>query len=340
LYRISGKRGLILGDLHFDDQFQGRHVSYWENVIETIQRIQKVMDDEKPDFVILAGDLIGVRRGVSTIKDRNALLFVAEFLRSLPNPIVIKGNHDYNEVSDYDFLSKLGVFKSTKQIGGVVEFSHPSASKPCYIHCVDYGQENEKIEIVSSAYNIGVMHNEFYVAGKEQQVHSQGAIELTSKANFFGLDMILSGHIHMPTRGMIDFSFQNNFDSAFVNLGCPTRPSHGELYDQVWYIVIEYEPIDGTETWDLGFRQEPLMLRPYTEVFRPDSDYLDELTDPERVDEFTGIQRGKLEEILGNMVTTNMGSDDFFRQIDVINLVSDEVKDLAKSYLRKAMNHQ
>lgn len=321
--------------MHFDDMFQGRHIDYWENVMEVVSRVQDIMLDEKPDFVIIAGDLVGVRRGQATLKNRNALLYLAQFLKSLPNCIVLKGNHDYAEVSDYEFLSELGVFRSTKQIRGVIEFTNPESNIPCYIHCVDYGQENDHIEIYKDAYNIGVMHNEFYVAGKEQQFNSQGAIELSSKKNFFGLDMILSGHIHTPTQGMINFKFQDNYDSGFINLGCPTRPSHGELYNQVWYVVLEYDKLEGRNETDLGFRQEAFNLRPHEEVFRPD-EFLEDHEDD--IDDFTGIQKGKLEEILGNMVTTNMGSDDFFKQIDAITLVSDDAKDTAKRYLRKAMN--
>lgn len=337
LFKISGKRGLVFGDIHYDDGFVGRHHNYWENLIDVTNRIQNVIEEEKPDFVVFVGDLIGVRRGVSTLKDRNALLFVAKFLQSITNCIVVKGNHDYSETSDYEFLSSLGIFKSSRQIGNTIEFTNPHASTPCYIHCVDYGQENEALQIKEGAHNIGIMHNEFYVKGKEQQMYSQSAIELSSKRNFFGLDIILSGHIHTPTNGMIDFNFQDGFDSAFANIGCPSRPSYGELYNHVWYIALEYTSDGDSKDWELGFRQEVLHLKPYEEIFRPDEDYLESRED-EDIDEFTGLQKEKLEDILSTMVTTNMGSDDFFSQVDSITVASDEAKGLAKSYLKRALN--
>ena len=338
MLKISGQKVLFFGDLHYDDGFQGRHHNYWVNLIDVTERIENVVEFEKPDMVVLAGDLFGVRRGVSTLKDRNALLFVANFLKSLPNCIIVKGNHDYAEASDYEFLSSLGVFRSTKQIRNVIQFTNPNADKPCFIHLVDYGQENEKLDIVEDSYNVGVMHNEFFVKGKEQQYHSQSAIELSSKRNFFGLDLIFSGHIHTPSQGVIDFNFQDGYDSGFINLGCPSRPGHGELYDHVWYTALEYEPVEGTNEWSFGFRQEVLNLKPYVEIFRPSEDYLEGDEEDVDVDDFTGLQKQKLEEILSTMVTTNMGNDDFFSQVDAITLVSDDVKEVAKSYLRKAMN--
>lgn len=335
MLRISGERGLFFGDIHADDRFKGRHLNYWENVIDVTERILDIVNREKPDFVVLVGDLFGVRRGVATLKDRNALLYMAKFLQSLPNCVVLKGNHDYAEESDYEFLSNLGVFYSTKQIDGKIEFTHPKSEQPCLIHCVDYGSEYNALSIDKDASNIGAMHNEFYVTGKEQQIHSEGAIELSSRPNFFGLDLIFSGHIHQPTAGMIDFQFQDGFDSAFINLGCPSRPSHAELYDEVWYTAVEFIPNeDNTERY-VGFRQEIMKLRPYTEVFDQDADYIEDFEDESLEERF---KKEKLEEILGSMVTTNMGSDDFLQQVDALTFVDDEVKGIAKKYLNMALN--
>ncbi|MGF2715648.1 metallophosphoesterase [Bacillus cereus] len=337
--RISGMKAIVFGDPHADEEFQGRHINYWENFMEVSDRISKVVEIEKPDIVFIAGDLVGVRRGKSAIKDKNALLYLAKWLKSLPNVVVLRGNHDYNEISDYEFLSELRVFTSSKQTENMVEFTHPNAEVPCFFHLVDYGQENEKIEIQANAYNIGIMHNEFFVAGQEQQFHGEGAIELTSKKNFFGLDMVVSGHIHTPTNGMINFSFQDGFESAFANLGCPTRPGHGELYDQVWYMVWEYQQTEGSNVTDMRFRQEPFALKPYTEIFRPNDDFIEGVQDKELIDDYTGIQKGKLEEILSSLATSNMGNEDFFKQIDNLQVVATpESREVAKQYLEMALN--
>ena len=336
MLQITGLKVVAIGDLHFDDVYQGRHISYWENVIDVTERIRAIIATEKPDVVLYVGDLIGVRRGVATLRDRNALLYLIQFLKEHPNVVILKGNHDYGEVSDYEFLAQIGVFKSSKQINNVIELTHPRAIKPVYIHCIDYGQEYEPIQIREDAYNIGAVHNEFYVNGKEFAINSKGAIELSSMKNFFGLDLIASGHIHEPS-ALIDFNFQDGFDSAFVNLGCPTRPKHNEMYNHTWYLVLEFQPTEGTESYDLGMRLEALNLKAYHEVFRPKEDFLEEQED-EDLDEFSGIQKGRLAEILGSLVTTNMGSDDFFAQIDSIPIASPQSKDMAKQYLRKAMN--
>ena len=335
MLKVIGKKIVKIGDLHYDDVYQGRHVSYWENVMDVTERIRAVIATEKPDLVIYMGDLIGVRRGVATLRDRNALLYLIKFLKEHPNVVVLKGNHDYGEVSDYEFLAEIGAFKSSRQINNIVELSHPNASKPVYVHCIDYGQEYEPITIQENGYNVGAVHNEFYVQGKEFAITSKGAIELTTMKNFFGLDLIASGHIHEPS-ALIDFNFQDGFDSAFVNLGCPTRPKHNEMYDHTWYLVLEFQEAE-EGVLDLGFRLEALTLKPYNQVFRPKEDFLEELEEDD-MDDFTGVQKGKLAEILGSLVTTNMGSDDFFSQIDNILVASPESKDMAKQYLRKAMN--
>ncbi|MEC2463567.1 metallophosphoesterase [Bacillus cereus] len=339
MLRISGQKLMVFGDPHADEKFQGRHINYWENFMEVADRISAIVHQEKPDIVVIAGDLVGVRRGVSTLQDKNALLFLAKWLLSLPNAVVLRGNHDYNETSDYEFLSELGVFKASKQIENMIEFTHPEAETPCFVHLVDYGQENELLDIQSNAYNIGIMHNEFYVKGKEQQFHGETAIELTTKKNFYGLDMIMSGHIHTPTQGdMIDFTFQDGFESGFLNLGCPSRPGHGELYDQVWYMVLEYRQRDGSNITDMRYRQEPFALKPYTEIFRPNDDFIESIQDKELLDDHSGIQKGRLEEILSSIATTNLGSDDFFRQIDCIQVASEEAREIAKKYLSMALN--
>lgn len=337
MLKVVGKKTLVFGDIHADDKFQGRHFNYWENFMETTDRILAVVKEEKPDLVILLGDLVGVRRGVATLTHRTTLLYLAKFLQALCEEVVIlKGNHDYQESSDYEFLADMGVFKSSKQVNNIIEFTYPNIDKPTYLHCVDYGQEHEKVDIQEDAYNILLGHNEFYVTGKEQQYHTQMAIELSSKTNFFGADLVLSGHIHTPTQGMVDFVFHNGHDSGFINVGCPTRPSAGEIYDSVWYIALEYEQIENSDSYSLGFRQEVLNLKPHTEVFRPKEDFLEE--NEADIDEYTGIQKGKLEEILGNLVTSNMGSEDFFEQVDSIMLAPPEARDMAKKYLSKALN--
>ena len=60
-YTITGKGGIIVfGDTHFSSIFQGEHINYQEECLDSMARILEIVRKEKPCAVALLGDLIPI----------------------------------------------------------------------------------------------------------------------------------------------------------------------------------------------------------------------------------------------------------------------------------------
>lgn len=325
---------LVIGDTHFDDVYEGRHKNYYQNTIDVMVQILKVIAERKPDLVVLAGDLIGVRPGKSKVKTRTYLQQIIGFIRSLGKKvIVVKGNHDYAEDSDYDFLSNIGVFTSAKSLLYQVDIV-PKDSKPddrLRIHLRDYGKENLALDIEDNkeGVNIVVAHNEFYIEGREYRRNGAEAIELSKHTPFFGADVILSGHIHEPSPSIEDFTNLEGESTAFINLGCPTRPSYSEQYNQVWFIEFEYKK---EKSWD--FNPIVIDLVPSDKIFNKKNELFEEVEN--QILNFDKQRRLDLDTVMTTLLEMGPNTLNIREQIRRIPAVREKAREKAIEYIELA----
>ncbi len=95
---------LAIGDPHFIE-------SNAFNILDYIKKILLIIKDNKPDFVVVLGDLLDSFEKVNTL----ALNLAIDFIKSIANKCavyLIIGNHDY--INNQQFLTENHPFKSLK----------------------------------------------------------------------------------------------------------------------------------------------------------------------------------------------------------------------------------
>ena len=341
------KKVLVFGDTHFDDAFNGQHVDYQASTLEVMEQIIGIYQAEKPDAVVLAGDLIGVATGRSKIKSRRYLKSVVQFLSAIGGATdslyVVKGNHDYNVESDYNFLSDIGVFIAPTDDSDVLYLKpDDQPENQLFLHLRNYNQENkllmnqeedakDYLQAKSDGVNVVVAHNDFYVKGQVEGYHDEDtAFELTQHSPFYGSDIVLTGHIHLPSLSTQSYKNTIGESCSFLNLGCPTRPSSTETYNKCWYVSLEYS--EEEQMWD--YQPHVMELKDFREEFIMTDDLLKNMKKIAEKD--VAEDKERLEEVLDLLRNDNLSVDDSLQQIDLITVASQEERDLAKSYINRA----
>ena len=112
----------FIGDLHFYDGATRSHKDYYQNCRDCMDRYTAEFEKTKPDYIFLAGDLVGLNERV--LRSRIALGVLISYLRKWSeichgNLYAIHGNHDYTKgeaLSDFDLLAMTGIIHTFKHI--------------------------------------------------------------------------------------------------------------------------------------------------------------------------------------------------------------------------------
>lgn len=335
--RYSGRRVLVIGDLHFDDVYEGKHLDYLKNTITVMTLIHNQIAKYRPDVVVLAGDIVGVRPGRSKVRTNIYRARIINFIKSLgPVVIALKGNHDFAEDADYNLMAETGVFVAPKKINYVADvIPGKNSEHNLRLHLLDYKQEEHKLELDTNeqAANIVIAHNEFYIENREYRRRSDDAIELVKHIPFFGTDMVLSGHIHEPSPQPETYTALDGNTQTFVNLGCPSRPSKAEKYNEVWFMMFDFD--EEEMIWE----PKPLIieLQNSDKVFNDDEGMFGDIE--EQVDNFRAEHRERLDNVLDILLSKQPLNLDFKEQVQALSQASDEGKAKAIKYLETASNN-
>ena len=93
------EKNLIITDLHigFESVFASNEIFIGKNstVNETIQEVSDIINDEKPDSIILLGDIKSSIKNISKNEWDEVPLFFEKIKRKC-NIVLIPGNHDSN----------------------------------------------------------------------------------------------------------------------------------------------------------------------------------------------------------------------------------------------------
>ncbi len=96
---LEGKKNLVITDIHigFEKTFAANEIFLRKNtsINETINELTSVIDSEKPDVVILLGDIKSSIKNISKNECVEVTLFFKR-IREKYDAILIPGNHDAN----------------------------------------------------------------------------------------------------------------------------------------------------------------------------------------------------------------------------------------------------
>lgn len=252
------RKVLVISDLHLSDKESERHINYLQHCIDFCESISQLIIKEKPDAVILLGDIVGRHREKNFETREGLSLFTRIFMTwsHLVNGMLFSvwGNHDVSgSITDADYFTQIGVINRFDELdfGDFV------------IHCLDYGENKREINVDTSKYNVALGHDEYIIEGHTDWFFvSKKAVSLRSLTNLKGVDLLLSGHIHKPSKKVNKTTIDNEEIELFY-LGCALEPSFDETMPDTTYNVI-IESNEGV----VKYRKLPIQLKPKDEVFR------------------------------------------------------------------------
>lgn len=322
---------LIFGDTHFSAIFSGNHINYQEECIHAIKRIKDIATKARPSAIFFLGDLIGVSE--RKINDGRFLLVVTKFFDFLSkltkgNVYSVVGNHDIGDDPTFNFLEGMGYIKTATEVDYIWD------KKPlARFHLVNYGEEARKLNYgeYEDLPQVVLGHNEYAISGVTNWYKSDKSVELSTLHNFSKVNLVISGHIHLPSESVYTQDIDGNSVSLYYP-GAVNRVSASERYEDCTYI--SFTP---TEEHDLNYSALPFGLMPLDEVFiKSDDTSVDEeeleLSQRREVDE------ENLRAIIDTTNSYRLYSGSILEQVENFVGVSDKSKKIAKDYLEKAIN--
>ena len=327
---------MIVGDLHFSDVYNGKHQNYLENCYWVLQKLVEKVREEKPSALVLLGDLIGWTE--TNIRHRQNLTMFIKTLKTIQEvcPIyAVQGNHDMKGYPDFLFLKELGLIITSDVCDGYFDYyADDTQSVPeIRFHLVDYGEENKTLNLCKgNTSNVVLGHNNYKINGVTNWYPNMEGIELNMQRNFAGVQMVISGHIHTPSPDLVATQMPDQTNCQLFYAGCPTRPVKDQLYNSCWWVFFRYDKENNCSQ----FMPEEFKLRPTSEIFYDDSDFVDEKTEEEIQEE---LRKDNLKNVLDELLTYRIQEGDYMHQIDIIQNASDDAKTLAKKYLQQELNN-
>lgn len=326
-YSISGKKAHLYGDLHLSSVFRGQHKEYLFECYQNMDNIIRRTVSEKPCAIFFLGDLVGVNE--RNIKNPEFFLRVFRFFRTLNdltdgNVYSVRGNHDMGDFTDFDVLLGMELIKNPDYVDYLGDDGKPLAR----FHFVNYGHENRELNILreEGTSNVVLGHNDYLIEGVTNWYQHKNGVELSGLNNFNEIETIISGHIHNPSTEILSGRCGTSTVDLFY-VGSPARVA--ERYDDCWWLsfLLEGEGVSQCITYEANFFGLPKA----DQVFYAKEDF--ELEDEELVEE-----NKKLTEIVKNIMEGRISSGDLLGQIDRIPRFRQEVRDIAKGYLRRALD--
>lgn len=328
-YQVYDGKILVFGDLHLSAKYTGSHKNYIYECYYNMDKITEYCEKYKPSGIVFLGDIIGVSE--RKISDHQFLMRVMMFFMKLNaitngNVFSVKGNHDFGDFSDFDMLVGMGLLKNPKYID-----YYGNGKLEIRFHFVNYGEEHQKLELAEYpviASNVVFGHADYYIEGVTNWYSTKSAVHLNELDNFCGVEMVISGHIHLPSDGEISYTtLKDGSTIGLFYVGSPSRVV--ERIDDCWYMWFEY--LEG----ETNYEAELFGLEPASEVFIAKENIISEMSEEEadRVH-----QSEKLTEYVREIIESQLTTGDLFGQIDLVPGVGKDIKDVAKSYLRRAID--
>lgn len=333
-YRINGKGGVgIFGDTHYSAIFQGAHVDYQEENLDSMSKMIEIVKKEGFSAVVLLGDLIGVSE--RNIRDLRFLMEVTVWLQTLNkltngNVFVVRGNHDIGDFPQFEYFKGIGLIKTPTEVDHYID----DVLMVRY-HFVGYGEEKRPLRyegVEDGVHQIVFGHNDYSISGVTNWYYSKNGVEMSTLGNFKHVSWVISGHIHQPSPDIYSQTIGDREVFLFYP-GAVSRVSSSEQYNDCFYFMLFYN--DDEQGFDYEIKN--FGLKPANEVFLQEK--LDEEKAELLADELEKRESNKrLTEILNEAMGYRIVTGNMIQQIDNFPQASDEVKTIAKRYLQNAID--
>lgn len=222
---LERARIVIYGDVHLSSKNYGAHRNYPKESLYYFDKIAEEAEKVSATHVIGLGDFTYGR--FHTLEYRAEVERVLDMIHRLTggNHYMLKGNHDWATygMTEYDFYVKKGLLKPSENL----KFNGLN------IFMVDYGNHKKAdIQIEDGKTNIILAHD--YFKFRDTRLPNYGeATELDHYEKWFGVDMLVCGHIHnyesfsgkMVKDGL-------SHEVTVIYLGCMARPAYREGFMQ------------------------------------------------------------------------------------------------------------
>ena len=242
--------------IHLSDLHLGKRVNEYsmlEDQTDILSKILTVIDEEKPDGVLIAGDVYD-----KSVPSAEAVVLFDEFLTQLAGRdlevFIISGNHDSPERMAFGsrLMDRSGIHLSQVYSGKVTPYVLTDGHGSVYVYMLPFvkpahvrrffGEEIltytdavataiDRMEPDPTARNILITHQ--FVTGafrSESEEISVGGTDNVDASVFEGFDYVALGHIHSP---------QNCGSERIRYCGTPLKYSFSEAKDQKSVTVVE-----------------------------------------------------------------------------------------------------
>lgn len=233
-YRI-----MFSGDIHLCSRNYGGHNNYPQESLHYFKRLNEIAKENNITHDIRLGDF--------TYGKFNDLQYRTDIEKELKkakeqvngNLYILKGNHDISStgMTEYEF------YLNAKWFNGSTNITIDNVN----INMLNYG-DIEKPIIEPSKNSIDIIVGHDYYKFSDTQLPNYGnAIEIDNKIKWFGVDLILLGHIHNfhKFKGVIVKDGVGH-PTVVEYLNCPCRPSYQEGLDEDWHLFFLDIMQDGT----------------------------------------------------------------------------------------------
>lgn len=222
-------RIMIMGDTHLSSRKWGAHRDYPKESLDNFKKVTKLAEDNDVTHIIGLGDFSFDRFKTLEYRYEVEELLKRQYKQTNGNRYELKGNHDKATygMTEYEYYIAQGLLKPSCNLQiGLLNIS-----------MIDYSKQYDFSKIItpdSNKFNLVLAHDFFKF--KDSLMANYGeAIILDDTRLLYGVDMLISGHVHnWGTFGgkVTSWDGSNSRDMMLRYLGCMNRPSYREGHMQ------------------------------------------------------------------------------------------------------------
>ena len=237
----------IYGDIHLCSKNYGGHRDYPNESLRYFTKITEIAEENQVTHIIGCGDLTFGRFNTLEYRLEVEKLLTRQYQLTNGNRYELQGNHDIASYgkTERDFYIDKGWIKPSENLT-IGNYN---------IMMVDYGKtDTTSINIIDSPeyVNIAIAHD--YYKFKDTKLPNFGsAIELDNYDKWYGLDLLICGHVHkqMVFKGNV-IKGDNKHELTVHYPGCATRPAFREgMMDKTGQVVLLTITEDGKLLYDV-----------------------------------------------------------------------------------------